>query len=380
MVDFRFIEPLDALYLRGNKLFGDPGSFGESLVPPWPSIAAGAIRSWMLTEASIDPAAFARGDAPHAALGIPGAPGPFTVTAFHLARAVGADVQTLHQPPADLAVFAEDEGVWSQRLRPTLPASGLESSAPTGSLAVLGTQKRNKGATGLWLTQAGWERHLCGQDPAKEHWIQAGSLWATETRVGVGLSVETGRADDGKLFSMQAVMLNDGLGERARFGRVGFLVGVAGAALPAQGMLRFGGDGRAAAIGPARYTPTRPAYDAIAHARRCRLILTSPGIFPDGWRLPGTDADGKFDLAGVRGRVVCAAVPRAEVVSGFDIAKRHPKDAERAAPAGSVYWLEDVEADAAALGKLAEHGLWPDSAQNSPRRSEGFNRCVLAVY
>ena len=31
-----FIEPLDVLVLRGNKLFGDPGSYGESLVPPWP--------------------------------------------------------------------------------------------------------------------------------------------------------------------------------------------------------------------------------------------------------------------------------------------------------------------------------------------------------
>ena len=29
-----FIEPLDLLFLRGNKLFGDPGSFGESLVRP----------------------------------------------------------------------------------------------------------------------------------------------------------------------------------------------------------------------------------------------------------------------------------------------------------------------------------------------------------
>ena len=26
-----FIEPVDALFLRGNRLFGDPGSFGEAL-------------------------------------------------------------------------------------------------------------------------------------------------------------------------------------------------------------------------------------------------------------------------------------------------------------------------------------------------------------
>ena len=40
-----FIEPLDVLILRGNKLFADAGSHGEALMPPWPSVAAGALRS-----------------------------------------------------------------------------------------------------------------------------------------------------------------------------------------------------------------------------------------------------------------------------------------------------------------------------------------------
>ena len=57
-----FIEPLDVLFLRGNKLFGDPGSFGEAMIPPWPSVAAGALRSRMLADAGIDLAAFARGE------------------------------------------------------------------------------------------------------------------------------------------------------------------------------------------------------------------------------------------------------------------------------------------------------------------------------
>ena len=36
-----FIEPLDVLVLRGNKLFGDPGSYGESLGP---AVAVGRRR------------------------------------------------------------------------------------------------------------------------------------------------------------------------------------------------------------------------------------------------------------------------------------------------------------------------------------------------
>jgi CRISPR-associated protein Cmr3 len=82
----RFIEPLNVLFLRGNKLFGDPGSYGEALIPPWPSAAAGALRSRLLADAGVDLAAFARGDIDHPELGTSRRPGPFTVTAFHLAR------------------------------------------------------------------------------------------------------------------------------------------------------------------------------------------------------------------------------------------------------------------------------------------------------
>ena len=53
-VETRFLEPLDVLFLRGNKLFGDPGSFGESLIPPWPSVVAGALRSRMLADDRVD--------------------------------------------------------------------------------------------------------------------------------------------------------------------------------------------------------------------------------------------------------------------------------------------------------------------------------------
>ena len=56
-----FIKPLDVLFLRGNKLFGDPGSYGESLVPPWPSVLAGALRSGLIAERGYDAVEFAKG-------------------------------------------------------------------------------------------------------------------------------------------------------------------------------------------------------------------------------------------------------------------------------------------------------------------------------
>ncbi len=103
MTGYRFLEPLDVLFLRGNKLFGDPGSYGESLVPPWPSVAAGALRSRILADDGVDLAEFAQGTLTHPQLGTPDNPGDFAVTAFHLARRTeDQQVEVLIAPPADL--------------------------------------------------------------------------------------------------------------------------------------------------------------------------------------------------------------------------------------------------------------------------------------
>ena len=53
MATTHFIEPVDILFLRGNRLFGDAGSFGESLTPPWPSVVAGALRSGLSPTAAM---------------------------------------------------------------------------------------------------------------------------------------------------------------------------------------------------------------------------------------------------------------------------------------------------------------------------------------
>jgi len=103
VTEYRFIEPLDVLYLRGNKLFGDAGSYGEALIPPWPSLAAGAFRSRMLADHGTDLTAFAQArdrlpelsDALHACLGTPQKPGNFRVSLFTLACRENGQVSSL---------------------------------------------------------------------------------------------------------------------------------------------------------------------------------------------------------------------------------------------------------------------------------------------
>lgn len=357
MIHYRFLEPLDVLFLRGNKLFGDPGSYGESLVPPWPSVAAGALRSQMYAqtgEVLTDPEHFA-------------------VTTFQLGRRRrDGSLEAIYALPADLLVVqAGPQAAHVRVLTPRTPAAGLLSSSPLMQLPMLAEDQRSKPASGYWLNAEGWARYLGSQPPEQKHLVHSTELWALDSRIGVGLDSATRRADDGKLFSMQAIAFHDG---------VGFLTGVAGTTPVEGSTIRLGGDGRAAVVHAATgFKPAEPDYAAIAKAGRCRLVLTSPGLFPDDWRPPGIQQDGHWELGEISGKLVAAAVSRAEIVSGWDLALWQPKAAERAAPAGSVYWLEELKATPEALRKLSESGLWRTAEDNPARRVEGFNRFTFAA-
>ncbi|WP_420177185.1 type III-B CRISPR module-associated Cmr3 family protein [Kerstersia gyiorum] len=374
----RFLEPLDVLFLRGNQLFGDPGSYGEALIPPWPSVAAGAIRTRILTDAGIDPVAFGKGQLPHPELGTPECPGSFMLRAFNLARLRDGKIEILLPPPSDLALHATKGMVRAQRLVPTKLHPALRTSSPLPLLPVLAQSARSKTINGWWLRQSGWQKYLAGHTPDGTDFVRTSDLWSLDERVGVGLADATRSADDGKLFTSRAIALKD---------NVGFIAAVAGATLPDHGMLRFGGDGRAATIRPATIDWPHADYAAITASSRCRLVLTSPGIFTQGWLPNGFIADGstyRFDLGDVQGRLVAASVTRNEVVSGWNLAgtqgKGQPKPAQRVAPAGSVYWLDELQASPDALRKLAANGLWRNPCEDAQRHAEGFNRFSLALY
>ena len=391
--EHRFIEPLDVLFLRGNKLFGSPGSHGESLVPPWPSAAAGALRSHMLSHDGTELNAFAQGDIHHPSLGTPTAPGSFAVTAFHVAQRQGdGRIRSLHAIPADLVVTetggkAEPADFHIQSLRPCPVNHGLQSSSRFTHTPVLAETERRKATSGMWLTQQGWQRYLHGQLPKpKTDLIKASDLWAMDARIGIGLNADTRSvdADEGKLFTAQAVVFKPG---------IGFVASVCGAQLPEHGMLRLGGDGRAANSQSVTWQTPQADLQAIAAQGRCRIVLTTPGLFNQGW-LPhgftlqnnGSDSsdgsDGSFwlDLHGVRARLVCASVPRSETISGWDLARWQPKPAMRSAPTGSVYWLDQLQATPQALCNLADAGFWSAECEDAQRRAEGFNRFSFAAY
>ncbi len=369
-----FIQPLDVLVLRGNKLFGDAGSHGEAHMPPWPSVAAGALRSRMLVDHNIDPAAFARGKAtlPAGLATVRGsveAPGSFRLRHFGLARC-GPDnrLEALHPLPADIVV--ESKTGTARQLRPAGLPAGLASSYPLPLTPIMAQPEPSKPASGLWLTAEGFAAWQAGHALDSRHWLKSSDLWQNETRLGIALDPTTRSAADSQLYTTETVALGKDIGFVAQ-------VDAAAGWLPTGGLLRFGGDGHAASVAPCELALPTPDFEALAAAGRFRLLLTSPGIFPQGWQLPVTDDGGRWRFDTASARLACASVPRLETLSGWDLARHSPKPAVRVVPAGSVYWLDDFQGNADDLRQLFATGL---PLADAARRAEGFNAIQLAAW
>lgn len=376
MSTWRFIQPVDTLSLRGNKLFGAAGDFGESGFPPRPSVLAGALRSLLLAQAGPQIDSFAQGRRLQDTeldriLGTPVAPGDFVLRGvFPACRGADGQVDLLWPLPSDLLVF--DSGETVRALEPQSLPQDIQASTPEElpQLAILRQPEAAKPEGGWLLNQAGMAAYLAGLPIKPEHLVKQSSLWAREPRVGIGLSRASRTAEDGKLFTVEHTAPrqpeHNGLA-------VGLAVAVDGAGdrLPSGGFLRLGGDGRAAAL-TTMPVPAWPSHlDTIRRTGRFKLVLTTPGLFAEGWRPTLPD--------GLAARLVCAATPRFEVISGWDLAAWAPKAAERAVPTGAVYWFEDFAGDPGKLAEWVAGGLWLHDSDRV-RRAEGFNNALLAAW
>lgn len=377
MTAYYFVQPLDVLMIRGNKSFGGAGQHGEAVMPPWPSLFAGAFRSALLGKDAAQLARFANGEKLPGVLGdvlgTPAEPGSFAINWLSLARASSvANVNATIPLPADLVAF-DDVKDPLVALKPALPPAGSAAAGELPLGALLRVAKQIKPETGRWLDGAGLIAHLAGALPASA--LETADLYRRETRLGIALDASSRTAEDGALYTTEAVAFNPA---------TGFLVGIEGEAglLPANGLLRLGGDGKGATYIRCDFSPPA-APPGIAANRRFRVILATPGIFTGGWLPDGVIRRGERDFRlqgdGFSARLACAAVPRFDIISGWDLALQQPKTAQRVAPAGSVYWFDQLEGDTGKLAAWVAGGLWGDN-HDRQRRAEGFNRAWLANW
>ena len=388
MTEHLFLEPLDVLYLRGNRLFADAGAHSEAQMPPWPSLAAGALRSRMLVDHGIATERYGDnereqltevGDALHASLGTPQSPGEFRLTNFTLARHRDGAIEPCMALPTDVVATEQNDQLTARYLQPRKLHDGIAGSCPLPQVPVLASDTQSKPEGGIWLTGEGFAAYLRGAPLANEHLLRSRALWQTDSRLGIALDSDRRTAADGQIYTSDTIAPAEG---------VGFLVGVAGAEglLPQSGLLRFGGDGRGARIQPCANSLPPAPWKQIKESRQFRLLLTTPGLFPAGWQLPGLsqqDDGWHWQGDGFSARLVAASVPRQQTVSGWDLARRQPKPAQQAVPTGAIYWFDEFSGDPEALQTLLDQGLWPlipASQRDASRRAEGFNNISFAAW
>lgn len=375
MSEFVCFDPLDVLYLRGNRLFGG-GVHGHAQMPPWPSLFAGALASRALADAkrisevTRDPN---RADAILA--GLLGENWGITSLALVSEKGIFFPV------PADLVVFRTDGNHRLCRMVPRgLEESfqGVASSNQLPMTSVLVDASREKPEAGYWISAEGLTRHLAGETPSPESVVSQVDLWKIDARLGIALDRETRTAAEGALYTTDSVALGKG---------VRFLVGVSGSNLPMDGLVRLGGDGRGARVSRAAETLAKKLRDLgrpKAGWKAFRMILATPGIFPDGWLPPGVSVKSRIlSFNGFAAELMAASFQRHQVISGWDLAQHAPKPARKVAPAGSVYWFRVIKGDTAALESLWERSLFylcEESPETAARRREGFNRAWFGVW
>jgi len=367
-IDYHFVQAVDTLSLRGNKLFGDPGSYGESHCPPRPSLLSGAFRSVLFSRAGLDYVLNS----------------PLQVSAvFPAIRNAAGKVQALLPLPADLVVVNDGDTILRQRPMRLPDVIQHSQDARLPMMPVLRQGKAAKPESGWLLNAQGIRAYLDGKVLQKEHLSKQDRHWLSETRVGIGLNATSRTADDGKLFSIEHTVQKQAEHADTSGNTSGLLVGITGQdeKLPDKGLLRLGGDGRAACY----QKVNGPDINLPKLEQRFKLVLLTPGLFTSGWLPDGvTESNGHYwlNIEGLRARLACTSLNRAEVISGWDIANKRPKVAERVVPAGSLYWFDQMQGDISALDKLATEGLWQqnDDNNNQARRIEGYNRILLAKW
>lgn len=362
VIQYRYIDVVDTVSIRGNKLFGAAGSVGEALFPPKPSVVSGAFRSLIWSQNGQDAKAIQDSE--------------FAITSIHPAALNDSgSVERFMPLPSDLLVV--DNGKCIRRLIPQALDTRIVHSqiSEFPMMPVLKQSQPAKPENGWLLNEVGISAYVQSDSLSNnclQYLIRQSELWESESRVGIGLNSSSRTVDDGKLFTVEHTVPSS---------NAGLLVGISGCEqLPESGYLRFGGDGKAA-----KFTTPKVAAAIVPELQngQFKMVLQTPALFKNGWLPDGVEKMGGelwLTLPGIKARLVCAAVSRAEVVSGWDIEKWLPKDAERSAPAGSVYWFDQFEGNDEALRSLITYGYWPEQSLDKSRRAEGFNRVLLAAW
>lgn len=359
--EVRAVEPL---MFRDGRPLADNGGAARSMLFPLPSTLAGCIRSRIGEAAGLD----WDGDGPERALATEVA-GPVPCL----------DETAVFPAPCDAVIVEKDGTCRVEVLRPASDEGGCD--LPAGLRPLVGAPGI-KSAPGYRLWRFAdierWLLHTGGSFDVPANIAPP----QVEERVHVELDTAAGTALEGRLYTTSMVSMDGAGGDRSGpwtlLARCGCPDGVGPA-----GFVTPGGERRLAILAEvddARWPAcSKPLAAALAGARRLRMFLATPALFSGGW-LPGwLDADlcgNPPGIPGLRLRLVAAASPRREPVSGWDYRLRAAKPVRWMVPAGAVYFFEVVGGSGSDAA-----GAWLNPVSDGePDRRDGFGLAIWGVW
>jgi CRISPR-associated protein Cmr3 len=410
--EYLAISPHDPIIARDGRPFGkNQGIRMKSLDWPYPSVLAGSLRTMLgkmngeFSDATVQ-----------------------ALLEIDIAGPLPMKGKQLYLPhPKDILAKKTDKKIIAIPLRPVAMRDGKYCDLPMGGL--LPTMLPNSVDEGFkpekmpafwsmskmtaWLANPnGSDFTLCPDSKTKPEEEDVDDqeckksnpdfLDAPEKdeRVHVGISSDTGSAEDGLLFMSVGLDLASRCpGNEIRLAAKVNSVGVFEKLISKlDGIHPFGGERRLAQWSRIKEPIGWSCPDEISsklvesNSGKIRMVLATPAIFLKGW-LPRwlslrTQEDGKEILEGIppealdsqRLRLVSACVDRWKPISGWSAENksRGPKAIRRLVPAGSVYFFEAQSGkEASALAK----SHWLRSVCDDPQDcKDGFGLAVWGVW
>lgn len=373
------IEPRDPLIVRDGRPFGpDPGARAKSLPFPFPSTTTGGVR----TRAGLKNGIFEDSQSNIAAVKKIKVRGPLLVELNE-----SDNIKSWLAPaPADAILFPvenDPDQVSCQRLVPLETPAGSHINLG-GGLALVGLtkptgQKPYPEAPRFWRWDH-FERWLT--DPLAQQQLAAKDLGhhgpQPEQRMHVRLEPESGTGMEGFLFLTSGLEFFHATSQPATLAVTRLGLAVETEATIAAGIAPLGGERRLMAWRQAdtSWPQALPSLkEEIASTGACRLVLLTPGYFTEGYR-PGWLEQ---PHQGVTSTLEAVALPRPQVVSGWDFENNKPKPTRRLAPAGTVYFLK-LAGSTTDIEQWVEEWWMTCVSDDDELASAGFGLAALGTW
>ncbi|HFA48253.1 MAG TPA: type III-B CRISPR module-associated protein Cmr3 [Bacteroidetes bacterium] len=318
-------DATDTWFFRDGRPFNaGEESWANSLFPPYPSVLYGVMRTVFFANNMPELSKANTAGDPSARLRI-----------IHYGLCFN-DVGLSFPLPADLIRKKGENNLQPLQLK-TRPPS-LVSSYEKHYTHILQSPFPDKsdnlfGQSALSLPE--FCQYLLGQMPSNA--IEFKDYSSPEYKVGLGRNRDTRQAEEGMLYKVtyrRPTGLVKNMKNPTR--SVSLSVAIDGLSLSDNGLTKFGADGKLAVFSKLEPTPEMPAAPIIGKGEIFKMYLATPAIFKEGWA--------PLALFKKYGLKICtAAIGKPLSIGGWDMQNKRPKPMRKALPAGSVYYLQEVE-------------------------------------